>query len=574
MASLKPPSPTPVTLNEILDINKSRKLIINRIHKLELEYSKETEQENKTKIYKTLVSLRKKANSLEADETELLVKAGSTIQFGYRAALSETNPTFSELASQVTFPTDQETPSFSGHREVSLISSEEESTDTDKTELTVEKQTGIDTSPNTGFVKFGIKTDVSQKTPAIVVTSETKVKKKRTKTKTKPEAQDSFRPPSPPKFSFDSHTPKTPATPKMATSVVYSPPALKAIYDGTSNVDRFFNKYEAYAATFSWKDDMKLSQLQFHLDKSAYKCYENLKKTLSSSDFDYDTVKARLKKYFASKSSPQEYDKKLRERKLMYNEPIDQYFWDVVELVYKVDKSATFDKIKEHVLKGLPQEIAKDIWKAKPADLEKLQEMLLDHQKFESLMGKKVYGNNEQAINEVVNQLQNMGFSVQKPEANFASNAPNKKKNKKGKNKSNSQGPPPGPPSRSQFRPRGAFQNNRRGRWPPQNNQVRFQPQQTNPWSNQGQFRDDRYSRRDQYPQNNRGFGRQGTPRFQNRQFHQGNRGSYINNYENYNQVGLSVPQLEPAFATPVHNIPQALPYNQQAVNTYYSGNE
>ncbi len=289
-----------------------------------------------------------------------------------------------------------------------------------------------------------------------------------------------------------------------------------------------------------------------------------------------------MQKYFASKSSPQEYDKKLRERKLMFNEAIDQYFWDVVELVYKVDKSASFDKIKEHVLKGLPQEIAKDIWKAKPADLETLQDLLLEHQKFESLMGKKVYGNNDQAINEVVNQLQNMGFSVKKPEVNFAANKnKNKKFNKKGNfKKPNSQGQPSGPSSQtSQWHPpRGNFPN-RRGKWPPHNNQVRFQNPQQNSWKNNGRPRyDDRSPfRRDQFQPNpsNRGFVRQGPPRFQTRGFPQGNRGNFVNTYDHYgNLVDNSYMPVEPGYVVPHNNPPQALAYTQQAVNTFHTGND
>lgn len=59
--------------------------------------------------------------------------------------------------------------------------------------------------------------------------------------------------------------------------------------------------------------------------------------------FKYPEVKTKLETYFASKSSPQEYDKLLRERKLMSDELMEQYFWDVLDLVHKVNQNASFE---------------------------------------------------------------------------------------------------------------------------------------------------------------------------------------------------------------------------------------
>lgn len=328
----------------------------------------------------------------------------------------------------------------------------------------------------------------------------------------------------------------------------------------------FFNKFEAYALAFQWDDDTKLQQLLFHIDGAAMKCYKALKRTLTKAgNFTYAEVKKEMEKYFASKSSPQEYDKKLRERKLMFNENMEQYFWDVIDLVHKVDKNASFEQQRDHVLKGLPEETAKDIWNSKPTSLDTLHEKILERQKFESLMGKKAYDNKEQAINEVVNALENMGFSVKKSdnqEVNTMSHKKKKfKKGRKGNAKSNSQfgqtSAQSSPRSQS-WHPRGNFRNKRRGGWPSQN----FN--QNNSWGNKGRFEGN--PRRDQFS-NNRGFGRQGPPRYNNyRRFP--NRDNYVNAYDHYGpEVYYAPPPHYEAIGAPVGQV--AIPYHTQAVNTF-----
>src|SRR5207253_164376 len=73
-------------------------------------------------------------------------------------------------------------------------------------------------------------------------------------------------------------------------------------------------------------------------------------------------------------------------------------------------------------------------------DMEELHQKILEIQKFESLMGKKRFSNNdEQSVNELVNHLENLGFSVtkqntpKKQEINATSNY--KRKFRKGPSK-------------------------------------------------------------------------------------------------------------------------------------------
>ncbi len=415
--------------------------------------------------------------------------------------------------------------------------------------LDITSPSGVDTSPGSGFEKFG-------KTFRKPQTTQAQAHKDKINTDLDITLEIKVNPPEDEEMG--------------GPILTYSPPSFTQIYDGSTSIKKFFTKFEAYASTFSWDADMRLTQLLFYLTKAALKCYEQLRRT-QGDKFTYDSCKKEMCKYFASKSSPQEYDKLLRERQLMDSENIEQYFWDVIDLVHKVDSNADFANQRDHVLKGLPQDVAKDIWNSQSDSLETLQAAILKRQKFESLMGKKAYSSQEQAINQVCNQLENMGFSItkreeNKQEVNFAYNKNQNKKGQKGKAfKPNSQGPQSGPmSSQSQYHPRGAFQNNnnnRRGKWPSQN-----QNNNNNSWSQKGHNED--YSRRDQYP-NNRGFGRQGQ-RYNNNYRRYSPRDNFVNFYEHYGPPEAYENQMVPeAEAMPMRYEQAAMPYNNHSVNTF-----
>lgn len=386
-----------VTLEAILKVNKDRRELLDKAQELDTKKQSLTDPAEKKVVNGQIKIIYDSVANLRTLEFDLLKQADASVvaEYNIKVAQQHHHPLYSSIASS--------------HPSTSQASG------TDSAHLAVPTPpTGaVDNSPGSGFEKFS---------PSFRKGSKVTSKKTKTKTANKDSDVETIDIEDSENEEQDSNMPDP--TPSI---VAYTPPTFTIIYNGSTNIKKFFAKYDAYASTFKWDEAMKLEQLMFHLDGAAMKCYENVKRTRKAlGTLKYSEVKADMQKYFASKSSPQVYDKKLRERKLMFNENMEQYFWDVLDLVHNVDKKADLDKIRDHVLKGLPQDTAKDIWNSKPDSVETLHEKILERQRFESLMGKKVYDNNEQAINEVVVQLENMGFAVKKPankqEVNFVSN--------------------------------------------------------------------------------------------------------------------------------------------------------
>ncbi len=541
-----------VTLEAILKVNQDRRELLDKAKDLEAKLSTLTDRAEKKSLSTKIKTVYDSVSTVRNLEYDLLRQADHSVVVAYKITVEDAylHPLYNAIAA-------------------SQPSTSTQSQDTAHLSVPTQPTGEVDTSPLSGFEIFS--PSFKKNTPSN--TKKNKSKKDNSELDTTIELEESGDEDIGTSQETNQDIDTNPKMPDPPSVVAYSPPTFNVIYNGSSSVKKFFAKFEAYAATFKWDEDMRLAQLLFYLDGAAMKCYENLKRTKKpKGTFTYDTVKAEMEKYFASKSSPQEYDKKLRERKLMFNENMEQYFWDVLDLVYKVDKNATFDKQRDHVLKGLPQETAKDIWNSKPDSLDSLHDLILTRQKFESLMGKKAYDNSEQAINEVVNQLENLGFKVEKPptkqEVTFASNKKKKFKGRKGNAKPNSQGHPSAQSSRSQSHPRGNFRNNnnRRGNKPFQNHPNNRYQGNFNSWGNNQKGRFEENPRRGQFP-NNRGFGRQGPPRYNNYQRYPP-RDNYVNTYDHY---GPEYYNHHHQYLEAVDGMsaPAALPYHTQAVNTF-----
>lgn len=541
-----------VTLDEILQANKKRKSFLKSIK--DLKTSIQTTQ-NPTEIPELEIlikELKEKVKIYRDQEADLLREASIDVRQKYyeTVAIRQQHPSFAQIAAQNQPATEEPVPAYSGYREsvtspVTLSSdteSESDYTEKDPNKLHIQTE-NVDTSPGRGFEKFF---------------------KRRSQGAT---------PVPPPKKGKA----------KMTTVVAYTPPAFGTVYDGSTNIAKFFNRYEAFATTYAWDSKIKISQLEFHLKGAALKCFNNIRKTSADVDFTYTKVKASLEKYFASKTSTQEYEKKLRERKLIHGESMEVYFWDVVDLVHKLYKTVDFDIMRDQVLKGLPASTAKDIWNGKPTTKDELHALILEQQKFESLMGKKSFGTDDQSVNACVHHLEALGFDVKKGSKQEVNSSVNKRKGKK-KGNNNNRNVNSQQWNRSstqssmqtQSHPRPNYRNNnnnRRGSQGNYNNNRQYNNNNFNSW---------RQGPRNYEPQqNSRGYGqrpqggsyqRQQPQQYMNRnQFGPRQARQYINNYDNYYSYEEG-PYDPPGQAYPVHYGPPALPQNVHSVNTV-SGN-
>lgn len=235
-----------------------------------------------------------------------------------------------------------------------------------------------------------------------------------------------------------------------------------------------------------------------------------------------------------------------------------------------------FASIRDHVLKGLPADTAKDIWNAQPTDQEELHAKILERQRFESLMGKRQFATDEQSVNLLVNQLKGLGFEVHKAHNKQEVNTAMHKKKRKGNPFKGNASKQKSPQSSAWFQ-----SHPRPQRYRGQSNNYR-QRNYNNNYNNSW-----RGGQGNELPNNSRGYGqrppsgsfmRQQPPRYNNNsrnQFSQNRYGNnnYVNMYDNYDNIGFSeAPYVPHGQACPDQRGFPALPQNHQNVNTL-SGN-
>ncbi|CAL8092867.1 unnamed protein product [Orchesella dallaii] len=101
-----------------------------------------------------------------------------------------------------------------------------------------------------------------------------------------------------------------------ATSITYTPPGANQIFDGSSSVTEFFDRYDNYATVFSWNDDVKLSQLRFHLSGPALKAYKlKLAEGTTTTPITYQQLKKHIQDSFTTHITAEEYRRRLLDRR-------------------------------------------------------------------------------------------------------------------------------------------------------------------------------------------------------------------------------------------------------------------
>ncbi|CAL8084533.1 unnamed protein product [Orchesella dallaii] len=192
---------------------------------------------------------------------------------------------------------------------------------------------------------------------------------------------------------FNKKTTTVPAPPSatMATppTLMYTPPGANQIFDGSSNTTEFFDRFDNYALVFGWTDAIKLSQLRFYLMSTPLQAYKLKLATGNAAGHTvtYAEMKKHLKDSFATSITSEEYRRRLQNRRKDPQESADTYYFDVVYLCSKVDKTMTDADIIRHLIKGLPHALGKEIFlKGKTKHSEVLKE-LIEHAKFESIVG-------------------------------------------------------------------------------------------------------------------------------------------------------------------------------------------
>lgn len=163
----------------------------------------------------------------------------------------------------------------------------------------------------------------------------------------------------------------TSTTPTMATSTVVIAPMLPtlAAYDGSTNVDDFLRRFIAIADSSSWNDTKKAQYFPLYLTSTTHHWYTTFvaafKKASASTppaEPTWKDLKDAFADAFKSRLTEEELTAKLLRRTMREDETVNEYFYDVLKMCNKIDKDMKEEKRVKFLLKGLPKDLAKDIY--------------------------------------------------------------------------------------------------------------------------------------------------------------------------------------------------------------------
>ncbi len=196
------------------------------------------------------------------------------------------------------------------------------------------------------------------------------------------------------------------------TIVSYQPPPFTVHFSGDTNVGEFLRNYDNYFSALNFTDTQKLKQLFFHLTGAAYNCLRVFSDH-TEGGLTYKAACDRLKQFFRSKITKEEYGRLLRQRKFSPPESLETYYWDIIRLC---ERCSVFDQkdIIQQIVKGLPNAIGSQIWAREPKDTAELYDLLVRFSSYESLIGKRSSTLSNEDVttltDELVNKLNKIGF--------------------------------------------------------------------------------------------------------------------------------------------------------------------
>lgn len=187
--------------------------------------------------------------------------------------------------------------------------------------------------------------------------------------------------------SSSTHIPSTATTTSTTmASISYTLPGSQQIYDGTSNCANFLENFDNMAKVFKWDAATKKAQFGFHLSGPAKSAFKMLTRVNPSDDFD--TLSPKFVALFKSKSTPEEYSRRLEQRKLLPNETPESYYFDILKLCHKVQPKMDLPTLMSHLVRGLPPKLGREILMKDYKYSADVLDHLLRDARYQSIMGK------------------------------------------------------------------------------------------------------------------------------------------------------------------------------------------
>lgn len=142
------------------------------------------------------------------------------------------------------------------------------------------------------------------------------------------------------------HANTTPATPKFVRANSFNP-----VHD--TDAYTFLRNYERSALLNGWGDREKLLYFEAFLEGSAEIWFKNYKLDQSNQNKNWKDVADDFKTEYVNKDLLKDLRRKLKDRKQGDNEDILTYYYDLLDLAYRVDPNTSLAEIQELFEAGL-----------------------------------------------------------------------------------------------------------------------------------------------------------------------------------------------------------------------------
>ena len=163
-------------------------------------------------------------------------------------------------------------------------------------------------------------------------------------------------------------------------------------YDGHGHVEDFLHRFEALAKVHGWDSDAKAYYFPLYLTGTCKNWFRTFlaeyrrKKNDPTADVPFAEMKKRFQEVFASKITEDELEQRLRNRKRVEGETIYDYFYSVMRLCDRLHGIDDPKRVK-YLLKGLPRDLATNLFLQKPKTPSDILELLESHEQFEFVVG-------------------------------------------------------------------------------------------------------------------------------------------------------------------------------------------
>ena len=183
--------------------------------------------------------------------------------------------------------------------------------------------------------------------------------------------------------------------PPLCNTVITVGSVSPKSYDGSTNVDEYIEHFRQIAKCNNWSPKLQMSRIPIYLTGPANLWFRSFLHELESKDLyvTIDEVFEAMRKEFRPQNHRTVYQSQLSSRKQGLNEPVQQYYYDVLNLCMRVNLEMSDEEKLFHLCQGLKSTLLEKVLPFEPRTCKELL------QKCKSIEEAEVMANNRPLYN-------------------------------------------------------------------------------------------------------------------------------------------------------------------------------